>query len=150
MKEQILASQPAMVLTDGIALGYRYENSPIIVLDGSEATPDNPTRYVPTARPGARAPHAWLKEGQSIIDLYGRGFVLLRFGGDAPDGAPIERAFRERQVPISVATIADRAIAQLYQKKLVLVRPDGHVAWRADSMHQDPLSLADRVRGASE
>jgi hypothetical protein len=32
----------------------------------------------------------------------------------------------------------------------VLVRPDGHVAWRADVPHQDPLSLADRVRGAAE
>ena len=36
-----------------------------------------------------------------------------------------------------------------YERKLVLVRPDGHVAWRSDTMHQDPLSLADRVRGAS-
>ena len=42
------------------------------------------------------------------------------------------------------------AIAQLYERALVIVRPDGHVAWRADTMHQDPLSLADRVRGASE
>jgi hypothetical protein len=75
---------------------------------------------------------------------------LLRFGADAPDGTPIERAFRERQVPIAVATINDPAIAQAYERKLVLVRPDGHVAWRADTMHQDPLSLADRVRGASE
>jgi hypothetical protein len=76
--------------------------------------------------------------------------VLMRFGSDAPDGAPIERAFRERQVPITIATISDPAIAQAYERKLVLVRPDGHVAWRSDAMHQDPLSLADRVRGAGE
>jgi 2-polyprenyl-6-methoxyphenol hydroxylase-like FAD-dependent oxidoreductase len=150
MKKQILGSQVAMVLTDGIALGYRYDNSPIVCPDDSAATPDDPTRYVPTARPGSRAPHGWMKEGESVIDLFGRGFVLLRFGADAPDGAPIERAFRERQVPITVATIGDPAIAQAYERKLVLVRPDGHVAWRSDAMHQDPLSLADRVRGASE
>jgi hypothetical protein len=91
-----------------------------------------------------------MKEGQSVLDLYGRGFTLLRFGADAPDGAPIERAFRERQMPINVAAITDPAIAKAYERRLVLVRPDGHVAWRADTMHQDPLSLADRVRGASE
>lgn len=151
MKEQILGSQPAMVLTDGIALGYRYDGSPIIWSDDSAPTPDHPTVYKPTSRPGSRAPHAWIEPGQkSIVDLYGNGFVLLRFGGDAPDGEPIERAFRERQMPIATVAIADPAIAALYEKKLVLVRPDGHVAWRADAMHQDPLSLADRVRGASE
>jgi hypothetical protein len=31
----------------------------------------------------------------------------------------------------------------------VLVRPDGHVAWRSDIMPDDPLAVADCVRGAS-
>ena len=150
MKEQILGSQVAMVLTDGIALGYRYEGSPIICPDTSPATPDHPTRYQPTTRPGGRAPHAWIKDGRSTVDLFGDGFVLLRFGADAPDGGAIERAFRARQVPIATVAIDDPAIAQLYEKKLVLVRPDGHVGWRGDTVHQDPLSLADRLRGASE
>jgi hypothetical protein len=30
----------------------------------------------------------------------------------------------------------------------VLVRPDGHVAWRGDTLPDDPLSVADLVRGA--
>jgi hypothetical protein len=30
----------------------------------------------------------------------------------------------------------------------VLVRPDGHVAWRSDTMPDDPLAVVDRVRGA--
>jgi hypothetical protein len=147
MKEQILGSQVAMVLTDGIALGYRYDHSPVVCPDDSAATADDPTRYVPTARPGSRAPHAWVREGQSVLDLFGRGFVLLRFGADAPDGGPIEHAFHERQVPISVTTITDPVIAQAYQRKLVLVRPDGHVAWRGDTLPADPAALADRVRG---
>jgi hypothetical protein len=31
---------------------------------------------------------------------------------------------------------------------LVLVRPDGHVAWRGDVCPDDPLALIDHVRGA--
>jgi 2-polyprenyl-6-methoxyphenol hydroxylase-like FAD-dependent oxidoreductase len=151
MKEQILGSQPAMVLTDGIALGYRYEASPIIWPDSSEPTPDHPTVYQPTTRPGARAPHGWIEPGKkSTVDLFGAGFVLLRLGADAPDAGAIERAFRERQMPIATVAINDPAIAKLYETKLVLVRPDGHVAWRGDTVHQDPLSLADRLRGATE
>lgn len=150
MKEQILGSQPAMVLTDGIALGYRYEGSPIIWPDSSAPTPDHPTVYLPTARPGSRAPHAWIEPPKkSTVDLFGGGFVLLRFD-DAPDGAPIERAFSARQMPIATIAIDDPAIAKLYETKLVLVRPDGHVGWRGDTIHQDPLSLADRLRGATE
>ncbi|MGH7033300.1 MAG: FAD-dependent monooxygenase, partial [Stellaceae bacterium] len=149
MREQILASQPAMVLTDGIALGYRYDQSPIVAPDGAPPTPDTISLYVPTARPGSRAPHAWIGEGRSMVDLFGGGFVLLRLGTDAPAGDAIEAAFRRREVPLEIVPIADPAVAQLYEKKLVLVRPDGHVAWRADAPPEDPLALADRVRGAA-
>ncbi len=147
MREQILSSQPAMVLTDGVALGYRYEGSPIVCADGTPATADTISLYEPTTRPGSRAPHAWIKEGQSTVDLFGKGFVLLRLGDDAPDAAAIEQAFRQRQVPIETVTLTNPDIVKLYEKKLVLVRPDGHVAWRSDTLHQDPLALADHVRG---
>ena len=46
--------------TTGAQLGYRYEGSPICVADGTPAPPDPMETYVPTARPGSRAPHAWL------------------------------------------------------------------------------------------
>jgi hypothetical protein len=45
--------------------------------------------------------------------------------------------------------VGNPAIAMLYQRRLVLVRPDGHVAWRADTPPADPSALVDRVRGAS-
>jgi hypothetical protein len=38
--------------------------------------------------------------------------------------------------------------AALYERKLVLVRPDGHVAWRGDCQPSAPLELIDTVRGA--
>jgi hypothetical protein len=37
----------------------------------------------------------------------------------------------------------------LYRHKLVLVRPDQHVAWRGDAEPTDPLDLVDLVRGAT-
>jgi 2-polyprenyl-6-methoxyphenol hydroxylase-like FAD-dependent oxidoreductase len=149
MKEQILSSQPAMVLTDGIALGYRYDPSPIVCPDGTPPTPDTISLYVPTARPGSRAPHAWIAENRSTVDLFGGGFVLLRLGADAPESGTIESAFRRREVPLETVAITDPEIVRLYERRLVLVRPDGHVAWRSDDLPEDPLALVDRVRGAA-
>ena len=50
-------------------------------------------------------------------------------------------------MPIHLENIDSEAIANLYQKKLVLVRPDGHVAWRSDDLPQDVSLLIDTVRG---
>jgi hypothetical protein len=60
----------------------------------------------------------------------------------------MEVAARERNLPLSVVAIDDAAIAALYSKALVLVRPDGHVAWRGDSLPADVGALLDTVRGA--
>jgi hypothetical protein len=132
----------------GIHLGYRYEGSPLIVPDGTPEPPDAVMDYVPTARPGHRAPHAWLKTGRSTLDLFGRCFVLLRFGAHPPDEAALIAAARNAQLPLEVANIADPGIATLYEKSLVLVRPDGHVAWRGDALPRDPHRLLAAIRGA--
>ena len=134
--------------TLGIHLGYRYEDSPICWPDGSEAPPDDPRSYAPTARPGHRAPHAWLADGRSTLDLFGRGFVLLGFGAEAAEAAPLLEAARERKVPVGFTAIAEPAIAALYARRFVLVRPDGHVAWRDDRIPAEPLRVIDVVRGA--
>jgi hypothetical protein len=105
--------------------------------------------YTQTARPGARAPHAWLKDGRSTLDLFGKGFVLLRIGGDAPKADALLAAAKQRGVPLTEVALDEPAVASAYQRKLVLVRPDGHVAWRDDQLPQDPLRLIDTVRGAS-
>ncbi len=143
----ILHNRAKTFISDGIALGYRYE-SPIVVPDGTPPPPDTIMEYQQTSRPGSRAPHAWLAENKSTIDLYGRGFVLLRFGGAAPDPSGVVAAASRRAVPLEIVNIADPAIAALYERKLVLVRPDGHVAWRADAAPPDPAAIIDRVRGA--
>ncbi len=129
-----------MFRTLGLQIGYRY--------DGSPAPPDDPATYVPTARPGARAPHVFLADGRSMLDLFRGGFVLLRFGADAPDAAAFATNARRRNLPLEVVTLHEPHAAALYARKLVLVRPDGHVAWRDDEMPRDPGAVLDCVRGA--
>jgi 2-polyprenyl-6-methoxyphenol hydroxylase-like FAD-dependent oxidoreductase len=136
--------------TLGAHLGYRYENSPICWPDGTAAPPDDPRTYVPTARPGHRAPHAFLADGRSTLDLFGRGFALIGFGADAAEAAPLLEAAKKRNLPLTFAAIAEPHIAALYERKFVLVRPDGHVAWRDDRMPEDALCVIDVVRGAAD
>lgn len=133
----------------GIHLGAIYENSPITMPDGTPRPTDDTYDYTPTTRPGARAPHLWLRPGVSILDLFGRNHVLLRFGSDAPDTAPLREAALSRGVPLDIHTIDDAEAARLYERKLVMVRPDGYVAWRGDALPAQPLALIDRIRGAS-
>jgi hypothetical protein len=148
MGAAIVSSQTSVYLTDGTALGYVYEPSPVCWSDGTAAPPHSIGDYRPTTRPGARAPHAWLPDGRSTLDLFGRGFVLLRLGNGAPDCAAFEAAFARRRVPLTVVAIADARVCELYERRFVLVRPDGHVAWRGDTLPDDPLAVADLVRGA--
>jgi 2-polyprenyl-6-methoxyphenol hydroxylase-like FAD-dependent oxidoreductase len=135
--------------TLGAHLGYRYENSPICWPDGTAAPPDDPRAYVPTARPGHRAPHAFLADGRSTLDLFGRGFALLGFGADAAEVATLLEAAKKRDLPLTFTAVVEPHIAALYERKFVLVRPDGHVAWRGDHMPEDALCVIDVVRGAA-
>lgn len=129
-------------------LGYRYEGSPIVVPDGPlPPEPEDSRIYTQTSHPGCRAPHAWLPDGRSTLDLFGRGFTLLCFSG-APATDGVVKAAKDRGVPLDVVTLNLPDVAALYERKLVLVRPDGHVAWRGDTLPGDALDLIDRVRGA--
>jgi 2-polyprenyl-6-methoxyphenol hydroxylase-like FAD-dependent oxidoreductase len=147
LADAIVPAQTRKVITDGLALGYRYDPSPLVWPDGTPAPEDTVTDYHPTARPGSRAPHAFTAPARSTLDLFGKGFVVLRLRPAAPDASAIERAFGQRNVPLTVETIDNPGVAALYERLLVLVRPDGHVAWRGDVPPADPLTLADRLRG---
>jgi 2-polyprenyl-6-methoxyphenol hydroxylase-like FAD-dependent oxidoreductase len=149
MGDAIVGSMTRKFVTDGLALGYRYDPSPICWNEAGVEPHASVEDYYPNAVTGSRAPHAWLAADRSILDLFGRGFTLLRFGDAAPEVSGIERSFAARGVPLKVESIADPEIATLYERHLVLVRPDGHVAWRSDQLPPDPLALADRVRGSA-
>ena len=132
----------------GLQLGHRYEDSPICVPDGTPPTPDEYSTYIPTTRPGSRAPHVWLGDGRSTLDLFGHAFVLVctdqRLQGDADT---LARAFAARKVPFQIECIDEPSVAAAYEMPLVLVRPDGHVAWRGNQV-TSPGQLVDTVRGA--
>lgn len=134
--------------TVGIQLGYFYEGSPIVVPDGTPPPPNEVSTYTQTSRPGSRAPHVWLEDGRSTLDLFGRGFVLLRLGKDAPGAGAFVDAAHKRGMPLTVIDMMEERVVANYERKLVLVRPDGHVAWRGDSMPGDALGVIDTVRGA--
>ena len=133
--------------TIGIHLGYRYDPSPIVVPDGTPQPEDTVQTYEQTSRPGHRAPHVWLSPGRSTLDLFGRGFVLLRFDPDLP-AAPLEDAAQGCGMPLQVVDIAHAAARAAYELPLVLVRPDGFVAWRGRVAPADPRAIVDTVRGA--
>ena len=103
-----------------------------------------------TARPGHRAPHAWLPDGRSTLDLFGAGFTLLRLD-PAADVAPLADAGAPADIslPLNVVTIDEPQIARLYERPLVLVRPDGMVAWRGDTLPDDIAALIATVTGNS-
>jgi 2-polyprenyl-6-methoxyphenol hydroxylase-like FAD-dependent oxidoreductase len=127
---------------------YSYEQSPICVSDRTPAPDPEPPRFVPTTRPGTRAPHAWLADDRSTLDLFGDGFTLLRLGSQPPESSALIAAAKARGVPLRDTALPDPDIAALYETKLVLVRPDGHVAWRGDESPADPEAIVDRIRGA--
>ncbi|HEY7300765.1 MAG TPA: FAD-dependent monooxygenase [Xanthobacteraceae bacterium] len=132
-----------------LKLQYCYEASPICIADGMPPPEAEPERYVASTRPGSRAPHAWLADSRSTLDLFGDGFVLLRLGDDAPQASELIEAAQSRRVPLRVVHIAEPAIMQLYERRLVLVRPDGHVAWRSDDVPANSPAIIDGIRGAT-
>ena len=79
----------------------------------------------------------------------GPEFTLLRFDPSV-EVAPLEAAARRRGVPLTVLDVDGAAARGLYGHRLVLSRPDQHVAWRGDALPSDPVALIDRVRGAAD
>ena len=109
--------------------------------------------YVPTARPGHRAPHYLLSSGgcrRSTIDLFDLKFIALSPNKRWCDAARATGA--ALGIPLSAHVIADSAWAAQYgvgPDGAVLVRPDGYVAWRraeaCDDMHGEFHRAVDTV-----
>jgi 2-polyprenyl-6-methoxyphenol hydroxylase-like FAD-dependent oxidoreductase len=131
----------------GLNFGYFYAGSPAIAHDGEPHPPYAMGSFTSSSVPGCRAPHVWLAPGRSLYDAAGAGFALLRFDASAAVG-DIVAAAAKRGVPLKLIDVDDAPARELYARKLVLMRPDQHVAWRGDAAPPDPLALIDLVRGA--
>ncbi len=145
---RIQAAKMREFTTLGVMIGYHYENSPVIVGDGTEAPGHDFVNYVPSSRPGSRAPHAWLHDGSSLFDHFGKGFTLLA-SRDAPSEA-IDQARVQAQttgVPLKVIQPNELAVPVLYPTRFTLIRPDQHVAWRGDAWPHASVGLFEKVTG---
>jgi hypothetical protein len=132
----------------GIELGYRYENSPICVSDGTPPPALDHGLYVPSTWPGARAPHVWLKDGRSTLDLFGKGFTLLVLSPKEADTLAFTAAAKKVGLPLDVVALDEPRVRETYERPVVLVRPDGHVAWRGDAVPSNTAEIIEQVRGA--
>jgi 2-polyprenyl-6-methoxyphenol hydroxylase-like FAD-dependent oxidoreductase len=138
----------------GLIFGVPYQSAAVIP-DGTPpaAIGDPVTEYIPSARPGSRAPHVWVKRGNeqvSTLDLFGPHFALLA----GRDGAAWQRAAEAvaPSWPPLVAHVigADGEVSDpggnwhtdygIEPGGAVLVRPDGYVAWRSRSAASSPES----------
>jgi 2-polyprenyl-6-methoxyphenol hydroxylase-like FAD-dependent oxidoreductase len=131
----------------GVHFGALYGDSPIVAAEPGEPPPDTPDRYVPQARPGARAPHLWLAEGEALYDRFGRDFTLLKLRAGS-DTRALETAAQARGVPLTVLELRRDGLRSLYASDLVLIRPDQHVSWRGDRAPEDGDALIARLVGA--
>jgi hypothetical protein len=149
-------------MKDGLLLGYRYRSAAVLPeggvrvgeLEGDVAAPPmDYTQYVPSARPGDRAPHCWLDAHQtSTVDLHRNGFAVV--GPDPMWATHAAAAAGALKLPLAALPPATPAaararLAEFYRLSAgaVLVRPDGHVGWRCTEVPPDPAgALASAIR----
>ena len=132
----------------GIELGYCYAGSPAIDTDRDEVAPDEPGHYQPSTVPGVRLPCVMLGDDTSTHDRLGPWFTLMAVGcGPSRD---LVAAAARRGVPLSVASISDPLLVDVYGRQQLLVRPDQHIAWRGIWLDASGAeALLDRVTGTA-
>jgi 2-polyprenyl-6-methoxyphenol hydroxylase-like FAD-dependent oxidoreductase len=144
----------------GRVFGATYA-SPVIVPDGTAPVQvANPvTDYVPSARPGSRAPHVWLDRAGdrvSTLDLFDGSFVLLAGPRGSAWCEAVGRVASELNVPLKASAVGlsgdltdpEGVWAREYgiePEGAVLVRPDGYVAWRSAAGLEAPEAVLRRV-----
>ena len=133
----------------GIEAGYRYVNSPIVCTEAGEGPDPDNRAYVPTTWPGFRLPHVWLEDATPIQDHLGLGYTLLKLGPSPAETSALEAALRATGAPLDVLRVPDAAARRIYDRDLVLVRPDLHIVWRGNDPPADPHAIAAAITGRS-
>jgi 2-polyprenyl-6-methoxyphenol hydroxylase-like FAD-dependent oxidoreductase len=133
----------------GLNFGYFYDRSPIIAYDGDSAPPYTMYDFSQSSVPGCHTPHVWLSEKQPLFDALGPDYTLIRMDSAVNVDGLLNAATR-RGIPLKLLDVAVPGAIDIYKKKLVLSRPDQHVAWRGDEPPKDPAALFDLVQGVAE
>ena len=137
----------------GLQLGFHYERGAVVADGTPPPAVANPVRdFVPTGRPGARLPHAWIDGARSTLDLvpHDRFALVTGAAGDAWRAAaaaietpPLAHVAIGRDVPDRDGAWA--AALGIERDGALLVRPDQHVAWRAARGSADPPAALSRA-----
>ena len=101
------------------------------------------------ARAGHHLAPAPLSSGENVLDALGQGFTLLAFDAPASAVAAFDRAASEIGMPLTVVADTFTDGRAQYGSRLVLVRPDQHVAWAGNAPPDDLDQLIRRVTGRS-
>lgn len=147
----------------GVELNQRYRSSAVLAEAEPEEWRVDPQLHLQaTTRPGAKIPHAWLvDEGGhrvSTLDVVGKGMfsVVTGLAGRAwvEAVARLDLPFL-RPVVIGEEDHQDlycnwARVREVHEAGALLVRPDGHVAWRHAEATWDPDTASERLRDALE
>jgi 2-polyprenyl-6-methoxyphenol hydroxylase-like FAD-dependent oxidoreductase len=130
----------------GLNFGYYYDKSPIIAYDEGTQPTYGMADFTPSTVPGCRVPHIWLNDGRSLYDALGPDYTLLRFD-TAVDVSDLMSEAARAQVPIKLLDVTSSESAGIYDRSLVLARPDQHVAWRGNLPPRNSRELVDLISG---
>jgi 2-polyprenyl-6-methoxyphenol hydroxylase-like FAD-dependent oxidoreductase len=126
----------------GQALGFSYEEGAVIP-DGTPRGGHLTRIYFPSDRPGGRFPHLWLDMARkrSTLDWFDKEFTVVTgpLGGEWLEAG--RDVSKKLGIPLNLQQLPSAHSAdgiQMGQRGAVLVRPDGHVAWRIPYIPGNP------------
>ena len=88
-----------------------------------------------------------LSSGRNVFEELGDGFTLLAFDAAADAVSALEAAASAARVPLTLIRDSFADERRAYEARLVLVRPDQHVAWAGDQVPADPAGVFERIAG---
>jgi hypothetical protein len=133
----------------GVHFGQRYDSSPVVCTEPGPAPMWDWRRITATTWPGGRAPSVRLCSGELLFDRLGHDLSLVDLTESGVGAALVEEA-NWRGVPMQHLRIDDPAVRACWERELVLVRPDHHVAWRSDLPPPEWAAVLARVTGRSD
>ncbi|KAH6955737.1 putative monooxygenase, partial [Ilyonectria sp. MPI-CAGE-AT-0026] len=137
----------------GIEMDYRYRSA-VCIPDETATEPKwVPNSYCPSTWPGSRAPHVFLTDGSAVFDFLGEVFTLVEFRDTdqpTPGTGMLIEAANALGIPLKhVYFVGEDHAAKLWERSLVIVRPDFHVGWRGNSLkyHSEAYKILETLAG---